>query len=75
MESTQQLKKTDGLLWSCPQCGKLIRFPNKNAVRLAERAGLCKGCRAERTLRKRPGLIWVFCDFSKRTGTKYSFLE
>ena len=67
-------EETESLLWSCPQCGKTIRFSSIEAALLAEKAGLCKNCRAERTFRKHPELIWMVCDFSKRSGEKYTFI-
>ena len=68
-------QETGSLLWICPQCGKVVKFPNFQAARLAEQAGLCMDCRAERTLQKHPELFWLLRDFSKRSDKKYSFLN
>lgn len=53
-------------LWCCPQCGETIRFPNLLALRLAERAGACQGCRARATFERNPGLVALFLDFWMR---------
>ncbi len=58
--------QTGEYLWRCPQCGEHIRFPNLLALRLAERAGGCQGCRAKATFERNPGLIGLFLDFWAR---------
>lgn len=64
---------TDSILWRCPQCGRMVRFPNAQAANLADRAGLCRDCRFARTLERRPQLTWILKDFSDRSGLSYSF--
>jgi hypothetical protein len=66
--------KTHSLLWTCPQCGTLVRFPTFQAKCLAEQAGLCMNCRLESTIRKHPELLWVICDFSNTTRQQYALL-
>jgi len=68
-------ERTGSLLWTCPRCGGLVRYPNIESIALAERAGLCKDCRAEKTIRKKPELAWLLYDFSKRSGITYAFLS
>lgn len=58
--------RTREFLWYCPQCKERIRFPNLLALRLAERAGGCQGCRAKATFEKSPGLTGLFLDFWAR---------
>ena len=55
--------RTREFLWHCPQCTERIRFPNLSALRLAERAGGCQGCRAKATFERGPELIGLFLDF------------
>lgn len=60
--------KTGEFLWYCPQCKEYIRFPTLMAIRLAEQAGGCQGCRARATLKRNPGLISIFLYFWSRTN-------
>ena len=60
---------TGEFLWRCPGCGKTIHLRNEVAVRLAEQAGGCQGCRAKATFERNPGLVGFFVDFWSRAGT------
>lgn len=59
---------TGEYLWRCPSCGQTIRLSNEVAVRLAERAGGCQGCRAKAAFQRNPGLVGFFVDFWSRAG-------
>jgi predicted RNA-binding Zn-ribbon protein involved in translation (DUF1610 family) len=55
--------QTGEYLWHCPECGETIRLSSPAAVRLAEQAGRCQGCRAKATFQQKPELIGLFLDF------------
>jgi hypothetical protein len=57
---------TGEYLWRCPRCAETIRLCNEVAVRLAEWAGGCQGCRAKAAFERNPGLVGFFVDFWSR---------
>lgn len=61
-------RKTDDIIFQCPQCGKKIHVPAVKAAYLAEQAGGCRDCRAKRTLTRHPELASLFRDFWLRSG-------
>jgi len=56
------------LLFHCPACGVCERAPTEAALLRLEREGLCQGCRAARTLERRPELLPLFVGFWRNSG-------
>ncbi len=55
--------RTGEFLWRCPQCKAYIHFLDLRALHLAEREGICQGCRAKATFETSPGLMNYFLAF------------
>lgn len=61
----------DAAPFRCPRCGHLQIPANPLAQACLEAGGLCQGCRAARTLRRRP---WLLAGFV-RTWEQIGFPE
>jgi len=56
------------VLFRCPRCGHVELPANSLARAHSEASGLCQGCRASRTLSRRPWLTSDFVDAWQRVG-------
>lgn len=56
------------LLFHCPACGAWERASTEAALLRLEHEGLCQGCRAARTLERRPELLPLFVGFWRKSG-------
>ncbi|MBE0616998.1 MAG: hypothetical protein IH608_03600 [Proteobacteria bacterium] len=56
------------LTFLCPACGTREQAANENALGRLRQEGLCQGCRARRSLERRPELLPLYVGFWKRSG-------
>ncbi|MDW7710869.1 MAG: hypothetical protein SCH98_10370 [Deferrisomatales bacterium] len=56
------------LLFHCQACGVWERAATEDALVRLQREGLCQGCRAARTLERRPALLPLFVGFWRKSG-------
>jgi hypothetical protein len=56
------------LTFRCPACGVAESGANTGALTRVRALGLCKGCRAGRTLRRHPELTDLFVRFWRDAG-------
>lgn len=56
------------LSFQCPACGVREGVANGAALARLCHGGLCQGCRAARSLERRPELLPLFVEFWRKSG-------
>ena len=54
--------------FGCPSCGVSAQAANEAALARIRESGLCQGCRAGRTLSRRPEITALLVGFWRRAG-------